>query len=126
VISRIPFFRSVRFAGGTGEERSSLPLLPWTQSLKTWLRRRFASGHIDSIRAGRRFEELGETKPAMDGRDAARTADAARRSASRALLVSFTRALQRRSNASNHRKGEAPLYYAEEKTLAEMDGCSGA
>src|SRR6266513_1706055 len=47
-------------AGGKGAERSLFRYFHGRSSLKTWLRAVLAQRHIDSIRAGRRFEELGE------------------------------------------------------------------
>src|SRR2546428_9795166 len=54
-------------AGGKGTERSLFRYFHGRSSLKTWLRAILAQRHIDSIRAGRRFEELGEEE-AVDGR----------------------------------------------------------
>src|SRR5437660_11344717 len=47
-------------AGGKGAGRSLFRYFHGRSSLKTWLRAVLAQRHIDSIRAGRRFEELGE------------------------------------------------------------------
>src|SRR6266566_65336 len=47
-------------AGGQGSERSLFRYFHGRSSLKTWLRAVLARRHIDAIRAGRRFEELGE------------------------------------------------------------------
>src|SRR4030088_1634367 len=47
-------------AGGQGAERSLFRYFHGRSSLKTWLRAVLAQRHIDSIRAGRRFEELAE------------------------------------------------------------------
>src|SRR5439155_988443 len=47
-------------ADGKGAERSLFRYFHGRSSLKTWLRAVLAQRHIDSIRAGRRFEELGE------------------------------------------------------------------
>src|SRR5438105_10202898 len=43
-----------------GAERSLFRYFHGRSSLKTWLRAVLAQRHIDSIRAGRRFEDLGE------------------------------------------------------------------
>src|SRR5438132_1289149 len=67
-------------AGGPGSERSLFRYFHGRSSLKTWLRAVLARRHIDALRAGRRFEELGEEE----------TGERLR------------------------------LYYAEEKTLAEI------
>ncbi len=47
-------------AGGKGAERSLFRYFQGRSSLKTWLRAVLAQRHIDAIRTGRRFEELGE------------------------------------------------------------------
>src|SRR5260370_7737284 len=54
-------------AGGKDAERSLFRYFHGRSSLKTWLRAVLAQRHIDSIRAGRRFEELGEGETG-DGR----------------------------------------------------------
>ena len=53
-------------AGGKGAERSLFRYFHGRSSLKTWLRAVLAQRHIDSIRAGRRFEELGEGETGED------------------------------------------------------------
>ena len=45
-------------AAGKGCERSLFRYFHGRSSLKTWLRAILAQRHIDSIRAGRRFEDL--------------------------------------------------------------------
>src|SRR2546428_14142191 len=57
-------------AGGKGTERSLFRYFHGRSSLKTWLRAVLAQRHIDAIRAGRRFEELGEDD-AQDSRQVA-------------------------------------------------------
>src|SRR5882672_2443428 len=47
-------------ADGQGSARSLFRYFHGRSSLKTWLRAVLAQRHIDAIRAGRRFEELGE------------------------------------------------------------------
>jgi hypothetical protein len=53
-------------AGGKGTGRSLFRYFHGRSSLKTWLRAVLAQRHIDSLRAGRRFEELAKTNPAME------------------------------------------------------------
>ena len=109
-------------ADGKGRERSLFRYFHGRSSLKTWLRAVLAQRHIDSIRAGRRFEELGDD----DARDALQRtpsgpqlqpADPHRRHyvalSSRALGAAFERLEPRE-------KERLRLYYAEEKTLAEI------
>jgi RNA polymerase sigma-70 factor len=109
-------------AGGKGTERSLFRYFHGRSSLKTWLRAVLAQRHIDSIRAGRRFEELGEDDtgdgqpmtllgPPMQPGDPHRER----------YVASFTRALQTALEALEPREKERlRLYYAEEKTLAEI------
>src|SRR5260370_36522354 len=108
--------------GGKGAERSLFRYFHGRSSLKTWLRAVLAQRHIDSIRGGRRFEELGEDEtgdgrpkmllgPPMQPRDPHRER----------YVVSFTRALQTALERLEPREKERlRLYYAEEKTLAEI------
>jgi RNA polymerase sigma-70 factor len=105
-----------------GVERSLFRYFHGRSSLKTWLRAVLAQRHIDSIRAGRRFEELGEDKsgdelaaaplgPAVQFVDPHRERYAAL----------FTRALQTAlDRLEPQEKDWLRLYYAEEKTLAEI------
>src|SRR5882762_4585460 len=114
-------------AGGKGAERSLFRYFHGRSSLKTWLRAVLAQRHIDSIRAGRRFEELAEDET---GEGPQRTllgpptqpVDPHRER----YLAFFTRALQ---TALDHldpqEKERLRLYYAEEKTLAEIGGLLG-
>jgi len=105
-----------------GPERSLFRYFHGRSSLKTWLRAVLAQRHIDSIRAGRRFEELAEddapdgTKRAPSGPQI-QIADPHRRR----YMDLFTRALSlalERLDAQE--KERLRLYYAEEKTLAEI------
>jgi RNA polymerase sigma factor (sigma-70 family) len=109
-------------AGGKGAERSLFRYFHGRSSLKTWLRAVLAQRHIDSVRAGRRFEELAEDEPGDRG---ARTqhgpptqpVDPHRER----FLASFTRALQTAfDRLEPQEKERLRLYYAEEKTLAEI------
>ena len=109
-------------AGGKGAERSLFRYFHGRSSLKTWLRAILAQRHIDSIRAGRRFEELGEEE-AADGPmktslgQQILPADPHRER----YVASFTRALQEAlARLESPEKERLRLYYAEEKTLAEI------
>src|SRR5882762_7417215 len=105
-----------------GVEGSLFRYFHGRSSLKTWLRAVLAQRHIDAIRAGRRFAELGEDD-AGDGRPMTflgprmQPGDPHRER----YLASFTRALQTALEALEPREKERlRLYYAEEKTLAEI------
>jgi len=109
-------------AGGKGAERSLLRYFHGRSSLNTWLRAVLAQRHIDSIRAGRRFEELGEDDTG-DGRPRTvlgpqmHPGDPHRER----YIASFTRALQTAlERLEPQEKERLRLYYAEEKTLAEI------
>src|SRR6266852_6873783 len=54
-------------ADGKGAERSLFRYFHGRSSLKTWLRAVLAQRHIDAIRTGRRFEELGEDETGDGG-----------------------------------------------------------
>src|SRR3989475_8656172 len=109
-------------ADGEGSERSLFRYFHGRSSLKTWLRAVLAQRHIDSIRACRRFEELGEDEtgeglprtllgPQMQPSDPHRER----------YVLSFTRALQTAlERLEPQEKERLRLYYAEEKTLAEI------
>jgi RNA polymerase sigma-70 factor len=108
--------------GGKGGERSLFRYFHGRSSLKTWLRAILAQRHIDSIRAGRRFEELGE-EDTQDARQKTRTTpeltlvDPHRQR----YLTLFTRALAGALEQLEPQEHETlRLYYAEEKTLAEI------
>jgi RNA polymerase sigma factor (sigma-70 family) len=111
-------------AGGMGTERSLFRYFHGRSSLKTWLRAVLAQRHIDSIRAGRRFEELGEDETGDGGAQTPhgpplQPADPHRER----LVASFTRALQAAlERLQPQEKERLRLYYAEGKTLAEI-GC---
>jgi RNA polymerase sigma factor (sigma-70 family) len=109
-------------AAGKGSERSLFRYFHGRSSLKTWLRAILAQRHIDSIRAGRRFEDLqeddsqGATSAAPLG-PPLQPADPHRDR----LVTSFTRALQAALDLLEPpEKERLRLYYAEEKTLAEI------
>ncbi len=109
-------------AGGKGADRSLFRYFHGRSSLKTWLRAVLALRHIDSIRAGRRFEELGEDEtgegrpktqlgPQMQPGDPHRER----------YVASFTRALQTAlERLEPQEKERLRLYYAEGKTLSEI------
>ncbi len=109
-------------ASGRGAERSLFRYFHGRSSLKTWLRAVLAQRHIDSIRTGRRFEELAEDEtgdgpsktlsgPQMQPGDPHRER----------YVASFTRALQTAlERLEPQEKERLRLYYAEEKTLAEI------
>jgi RNA polymerase sigma-70 factor len=108
--------------GGQGAERSLLRYFHGRSSLKTWLRAVLAQRHIDSIRAGRRFEELAEDEtgdgtPRMLLRPQPQPVDPHRDR----YVASFVRALQTALDGLEPAEKERlRLYYAEEKTLAEI------
>lgn len=105
-----------------GKRGSLLRYFHGRSTLKTWLRAVLAQRHIDKIRAGRRFEELGD-EDASDGRilrGAAPTLQTADPHRERYLLM-FTQALQTALTNLDARDAERlRLYYAEEKKLAEI------
>jgi RNA polymerase sigma-70 factor len=109
-------------AAARGAERSLFRYFHGRSSLKTWLRAVLAQRHIDSIRAGRRFDELaedetGDSRQRMTLGPEALPADPHRER----YVASFTRALQTALDHLEPREKERlRLYYAEEKTLAEI------
>jgi RNA polymerase sigma-70 factor len=109
-------------AGGKGTERSLFRYFHGRSSLKTWLRAVLAQRHIDSIRAGRRFEELAENEtsdggPRTQHRPPVQPVDPHRER----YIASFTRALPAAlDHLDPQEKERLRLYYAEEKTLAEI------
>jgi len=109
-------------ADGKTAERSLFRYFHGRSSLKTWLRAVLAQRHIDSIRAGRRFEELAEDETG-DGQGKTllgpqlQPSDPHRER----YVVLFTGALQSALELLEPRERERlRLYYAEEKTLAEI------
>jgi RNA polymerase sigma factor (sigma-70 family) len=105
-----------------GSERSLFRYFHGRSSLKTWLRAVLAQRQIDSVRASRRFEELPEEESAKSPQSAPLGAPAQPADPRRELYVSlFTRALQAALDAlAPVEKKRLRLYYAEEKTLAEI------
>jgi RNA polymerase sigma-70 factor len=108
--------------GGKGTERSLFRYFHGRSSLKTWLRAVLAQRHIDSIRAGRRFEELAEDETGDRPSKALVGAQMQAADPHRERYVaSFTRALQTAlERLEPQEKERLRLYYAEEKTLAEI------
>ena len=109
-------------ADGKTEERSLFRYFHGRSSLKTWLRAVLAQRHIDSIRAGRRFEELAEDETG-DGQGKTllgpqlQPSDPHRER----YVALFTGALQSALELLEPQERERlRLYYAEEKTLAEI------
>jgi RNA polymerase sigma-70 factor (ECF subfamily) len=109
-------------ADGKGPERSLFRYFHGRSSLKTWLRAVLAQRHIDSIRAGRRLEELAEDD-APEGRQKIlpgpqiQLADPHRQR----YITVFSRALEAAlGRLEPQEKERLRLYYAEEKTLAEI------
>ena len=108
-------------AGGKASERSLFRYFHGRSSLKTWLRAVLARRHIDSIRVGRRFEELREEK-ASDGPRLAPLGQVQPADPHRERYTAlFARALQAALERLEPKEKERlRLYYAEEKTLAEI------
>jgi len=113
------FIRSRRWPGRCP---FALLLLHGRSSLKTWLRAVLAQRHIDAIRAGRRFEELGEDDT-QDSRQVAPSGpplhpDDPHRER---YLALFGRALSAAlAELELPQRERLRLYYSEEKTLAEI------
>lgn len=109
-------------AGGTGPERSLFRYFHGRSSLKTWLRAVLAQRHIDSIRAGRRFEDLAEDetgvpRPGVLPAPPRQPLDPHRER----YGATFTRALETALDGFPSQERERlRLYYAEGKTLAEI------
>jgi RNA polymerase sigma-70 factor len=107
---------------GKGSERSLLRYFHGRSSLKTWLRAVLSQRHIDAIRAGRRFTELpeeesGEAPVKLPLGPPATEADPHRER----YVSCFVRALQSALDALEPKEKDLlRLYYAEEKTLAEI------
>jgi RNA polymerase sigma factor (sigma-70 family) len=107
---------------GVAGQRSLFRYFHGRSSLKTWLRAVLAQRHIDSIRAGRRFEELpedesGDARTSMPIGPPAQPNDPHRER----YVSCFTRALQiALASLEPKEKERLRLYYSEEKTLAEI------
>src|ERR1700737_434748 len=114
--------------GLSAEKRGSLlRYFHGRSSLKTWLRAVLAQRHVDTIRAGRKFEELeddgaGEAKPRIAARAALHVADPHRAE----YLLKFTNALQTALDNLDTRDVERlRMYYGEQKKLAEIGRALG-
>src|ERR1700736_6302175 len=110
--------------GLSAEKRGSLlRYFHGRSSLKTWLRAVLAQRHVDKIRAGRKFEELGD-EDRGDGTQrpvAAGVLQAAADPHRVKYLLKFTEALQTALDNLDARDVERlRMYYAEEKKLAEI------
>jgi len=109
-------------ADGKGSAPSLFRYFHGRSSLKTWLRAVLAQRHIDAIRAGRRFEELGEDD-AQDPRQLAPSGpqlhpDDPHRER---YLALFGRALSEAlAKLEPQERERLRLYYTEEKTLAKI------
>ena len=111
-------------ADGEGSERSLFRYFHGRSSLKTWLRAVLAQRHIDSIRAGRRFEDLAEDESG-DGQPKAplRTQMPPVDPHHDRYIAWFTRALQSALDGLEpHEKHRLRLYYAEEHSR-RLDAC---
>lgn len=109
-------------AAGKGADRSLFRYFHGRSSLKTWLRAVLAQRHIDSIRAGRRFENLGEDESPDGGQKTPLDSPAQPADPHRERYIAlFSRALQAGLERLEPREKERlRLYYAEDKTLAEI------
>lgn len=109
-------------ADGKGPDRSLFRYFHGRSSLKTWLRAVLAQRHIDSIRAGRRFEELAGDEAPESSRKPPLGSPLQPADPHRELYVSlFTRALQAALDGlAPLEKDRLRLHYSEEKTLAEI------
>ncbi|HXY24279.1 MAG TPA: RNA polymerase sigma factor [Candidatus Acidoferrum sp.] len=109
-------------ADSSAEKRSLFRYFHGRSSLKTWLRAVLAQRHIDSIRASRRFEELPEEESSESVRKLPLGQLPQAGDPRRELYVSlFTRALHAAlDRLAPLEKDRLRLYYAEEKTLAEI------
>ena len=104
------------------QNRSLFRYFHGRSSLKTWLRAVLAQRHIDSVRASRRFEELPEDESPEPMRKFPLGQQAPAADPQRELYISlFSRALQAAlDRLPPPEKDRLRLYYAEEKTLAEI------
>jgi RNA polymerase sigma factor (sigma-70 family) len=109
--------------GFSAEKRGSLlRYFHGRSSLKTWLRAVLAQRHVDRIRAGRKFEELGDEDRAEGARLAGPAAVLQIADPHRGTyLLKFTNALQTAlANLDARDVALLRMYYAEQKKLAEI------
>ncbi len=108
---------------GDRRERSLFRYFHGRSSLRTWLRAVLARRHIDALRAGRRFESLDDddgAKSAANHEPASVSVQPADPHRERYVAL-FLRALQAALAALDPRDQQRlRLYYAEERTLAEI------
>ena len=109
-------------ADSPAQNRSLFRYFHGRSSLRTWLRAVLAQRHIDSIRVSRRFEELPEEDSAEPARKLSLGQPAEPADPRRELYVSlFSRAIEAAlDRLAPIEKNRLRLYYAEEKTLAEI------
>jgi RNA polymerase sigma-70 factor len=107
---------------GESSDRSLFRYFHGRSSLKTWLRAVLAQRHIDAIRAGRRFTELPEEESGEAPVQLPLGAPTPEGDPHRERYVScFVRALQSALDGLDPKEKDLlRLYYAEEKTLAEI------
>ena len=109
-------------ADNKSSELSLLRYFHGRSSLKTWLRAVLAQRHIDTLRAGRRFEELTEDESVGAQSKIAVAAQAPFADPHRQrYLALFSRALQSALEQLEPQERERlRLYYNDEKTLVEI------
>jgi RNA polymerase sigma-70 factor len=105
-----------------GTERSLFRYFHGRSSLKTWLRAVLAQRHIDSLRVGRRLEELAEEdakdeSKRMPSGPPVQLTDPHRQRYAELFARALQASLERLEPLEKER---LRLYYAEEKTLAEI------
>lgn len=108
---------------GHRRERSLFRYFHGRSSLKTWLRAVLAQRHIDSIRAGRRFESLEDDEGPRNSAShhAARVSTPAADPHRERYVALFVRALQAALASLDPRDEQRlRMYYAKEQTLAEI------
>jgi RNA polymerase sigma-70 factor len=110
-------------AGGKAGGRSLFRYFHGRSSLKTWLRAVLAQRHIDSIRAGKKFDSLddagddGETRRVPELGTVEIPADPHREMYLQRFREALTAAL---AGLDNRDRSRLQLYYAQDRTLAEI------
>jgi RNA polymerase sigma-70 factor len=117
-------------SGGKRADRSLFRYFHGRSSLKTWLRAILAQRHVDAIRANRRFTELDGDEQGLRVATPAATQDPRMESLQdphRSRYVTlFARVLETALALLNPRdRDRLRLYYAEERTLAEIGRALG-